>query len=227
MGRYADREAPMQKEFVACEMCKASVRVCNIALHMAKAHGMAMIDGEKLAVDAKNPSEEDRRRLSRLYLERGLALNGEKKHKEAVAFFQKALEYDERSVPACLSLAVSLETMRQYSKTEEVLGKALAIEPSNEEAMLMMADYLRFHGKSGEAVSLLSRMKEPANIGKKYEKLAYVLMQDGQLGEAKRKLAAAWPELRQQFESGHVERDLYLRLGSILFTLFAADHGEI
>lgn len=216
------------KEFVECGICGASVRDCNIGAHMAKAHGIAVVNGIEERVDAKNPSADDRLKLSQIYLEQGQGLFEDGKYKECEAYFEKAIEYDGKNTAAYLSLADAFDRRgHQCSKVESVLRKALESAPGEPEVAHRIADHLMMHGKLKEAINALKASKNARENGKTMEKLAIALMYSGRMDEAKKELVAAWPKLRESFAAGDVDGGLYLHLGSILFTLVATEHGMV
>ncbi|MBI5036440.1 DUF1186 domain-containing protein [Candidatus Micrarchaeota archaeon] len=209
-----------KKVFVKCSACGASVRDCNLGTHNAVAHGITIIGGVEEQVDAKNPSSEDKRKLSVVYCSKARELSRLKKLKEAKVLLRKAIEYDERNIEAYLSLVEVFEQgSHQCTEIETLLKKALKMEPESKKTVCRMAEHLCMHQKFGQAAELLKTVKNATEDPEIVQEMAVDLMYAGRMNEAKELLVTELPKLREKLDAGPVERSHYLELNTLLLTL--------
>jgi hypothetical protein len=82
--------------FVNCEICGASVRDINLALHMLKSHGIAKIGDKVEKINLASPSDEERCKLSKSYYSQAKEFANLKKYKEAITAFNERLNMTKR-----------------------------------------------------------------------------------------------------------------------------------
>jgi tetratricopeptide (TPR) repeat protein len=114
--------------------------------------------------DSQGPSKfgnnaEESEQLGRMSLDAG-------KYAEAIAHFQKAVEQSDPSdVKSRIDLAGALEATDQFSAAYRQYVKALAIKSDVTEPHVGLADLLKRHGRTSEAIMELEKAleAEPAN----------------------------------------------------------------
>jgi len=216
------------KIFVNCEICGASVRDINLALHMLKSHGIAKIGDKVEKIDLASPSDEERRELSKSCYSQAQEFANLKKYKEAIAAIQRALEYDQKNVDAHILLIQLLKMQHQPSTAiENALEKARSIAPDNPELLCEEADYLSSQRKHAEAINLLKNAKNYSENAEIVGLLVNEMMVVGKMADAKKELINAMPKLIESAKAGKIDREQYIHLGSVLYSLLVADWNEI
>lgn len=97
-------------------------------------------------------------------MNKGLALDNQGKHDEAIAAYDKAIQLDPNYALIWINKGVALYNQGKYDKAVQALDKVIELDPYNAFAWRLKGNVLKPLGKTSEADTAFAKAKELENI---------------------------------------------------------------